>query len=73
MPRATPSLSTGAMPKVASNGPSGAAARALFAQLYPLLSARADSYVGAHFDGGSGLLPAQTPQTQARLRTLAEG
>lgn len=51
----------------------GAAARALFAQLYPLLSARADSYVGAHFDGGSGLLPAQTPQTQARLRTLAEG
>ncbi|RID93252.1 PaaX family transcriptional regulator [Gemmobacter lutimaris] len=50
----------------------GEAARTLFAQLYRALSPAADSYIGTRFEGGAGLLPARTAETQARLLALAE-
>lgn len=50
----------------------GEAARTLFAQLYRTLSPAADSYIGTRFEGGAGLLPARTAETQARLLALSE-
>lgn len=45
----------------------GAAARALFARLYPQLSQPADSFIGAGLEGERGLLEAETPETRQRL------
>lgn len=42
-------------------------ARQLFHRLYRALTPEADSWVAARFEGVSGLLPRQTPATQARL------
>ncbi len=48
----------------------GHAARALFRTLYLRLTPGAERHIGARFEGVEGLLPAQTPESEARLRGL---
>ncbi len=51
----------------------GDEARDLFADLYGRLSVTADDYIGRTFHGSDGHLPAQTPETVARLASLGGG
>ncbi|HLP69572.1 MAG TPA: PaaX family transcriptional regulator C-terminal domain-containing protein, partial [Rhizobium sp.] len=49
----------------------GVAARRLFSELYRKISPLADDYIGTHFEGRDGYLPARTDEVVARLQSLA--
>lgn len=49
----------------------GVAARRLFSELYRRISPLADDYIGTHFEGRDGYLPARTDEVVVRLQFLA--